>query len=340
MLAAQICGRGQVTETRARTPVPTADEVLLRTLFTSICGSDLHAVYDSDEWGPGNLPPAGFPGHASVGIVVESGVPGIDVGMKMLILVSDLKSRSLAEYQVAGPSALLALPDASSVSLVDFVVAQQLGTVIYALKRFGYHRRAGQSAVVMGAGAAGLHFIRLLRRYGFESVIAVEPVSERRDMARRWGADRVFSGEENDLVGELMRTTGGSGFELSIDASGRDDARNLLMHLTRQRGTVGFFGLPENDSGTVLPMNDVFRREPCIMMAVGAQQERGLVSFRQAIQLIESGQYPAGELLTHRFALADIALAMDSARGKTGGLLKAVIDFALRHRESPDTREG
>ncbi len=340
MLAAQILGRGRVAGTRAHMPAPASDEVLLRTLFTSICGSDLHAVYDSDEWGPGNLPPAGFPGHESVGIVVESNAPGIALGTKMLILVSDLKSRSLAEYQVAGPGALLALPDAPLAALVDFVIAQQLGTVIYALKRFGYHRRAGRSAVVTGAGAAGLHFIRLLKHYGFECVIAVEPIPERRDMARRWGADKVFTGEENDLVEELMRTTGGTGFELSIDASGRDDARNLLMYLPQQRGTVGFFGLPESDSWTVLPMNDVFRREPCIMTAVGAQRERGLVSFRQAIQLIESGKYPAGELLTHRFAPADIALAMDSARGKAGGLLKAVIDFSARRQEDPGTRKG
>ena len=59
-------------------PVPSvADgQVLVRTAYASICGSDLHSVFLEAP----QPEPAGHPGHESVGEVVESRCPGFEPG--------------------------------------------------------------------------------------------------------------------------------------------------------------------------------------------------------------------------------------------------------------------
>ena len=77
MKAARWVGLGRVECEDVPVP-PVADgEVLVRTVYASICGSDLHEVFF--ETPPPSMP-AGHPGHESVGEVVESRCPGLRPG--------------------------------------------------------------------------------------------------------------------------------------------------------------------------------------------------------------------------------------------------------------------
>ena len=77
--AGQLVERGRMTFVVAPVEALRDGEVLVRTRFASICGSDLHVVNHGVETGPQLWAP-GYPGHEGVGEVVESRAAGLSPG--------------------------------------------------------------------------------------------------------------------------------------------------------------------------------------------------------------------------------------------------------------------
>jgi S-(hydroxymethyl)glutathione dehydrogenase/alcohol dehydrogenase len=60
--------------------------------------------------------------------------------------------------------------------------------------------RRGQSAVVFGVGGVGLNVIQALKVQGATTIIAVDTVPEKEDLARRFGATHFLDGHREDIV--------------------------------------------------------------------------------------------------------------------------------------------
>src|SRR6185437_9104883 len=145
-------------------------EILVRTACASVCGSDLHAVFGG---APAQPAAPGYPGHESVGEVVESRCPGFEPGDYVLTVPFAIDGRCLAEFQALPGTACIRLPTASAttgVPLSQLLMAQQLGTVIYAL---GCHPLdvVGKDVAVIGQGSAGAFFTFMLKRFGAARVL-------------------------------------------------------------------------------------------------------------------------------------------------------------------------
>src|SRR5580693_1146210 len=160
MKAARWVDMGRVVCEDVPVPSVADGQVLLRTAYASICGSDLHSVFLNAPPEPG---PAGYPGHESVGEVVESRSPGFAPGDCVLTVPHAIDGRCLAEYQALPGAACIRLPGTAPLS--HLLMAQQLGTVVYALR---YHPLdlVGKDVAVIGQGSAGAFFTFLLRRAG------------------------------------------------------------------------------------------------------------------------------------------------------------------------------
>ncbi|MGH8979998.1 MAG: alcohol dehydrogenase catalytic domain-containing protein, partial [Acidimicrobiales bacterium] len=83
MRAAQMVEPGHFVVVDAPDPRPGHDEVLVRTRTASICGSDLHTVFEGTYAGPFPAP-VGHPGHEGVGTVVEARSERVAVGDAVL----------------------------------------------------------------------------------------------------------------------------------------------------------------------------------------------------------------------------------------------------------------
>ncbi|MFE9907223.1 zinc-binding dehydrogenase [Streptomyces clavifer] len=77
------------------------------------------------------------------------------------------------------------------------------GTVLRALKV-----TAGSSFAVTGAGAVGLSAVMAARVAGATTIIAVDMVPSRSELALELGATHTVSGKELDAVSEIQRITG------------------------------------------------------------------------------------------------------------------------------------
>jgi 2-desacetyl-2-hydroxyethyl bacteriochlorophyllide A dehydrogenase len=112
----------------------------------------------------------------------------------------------------------------------------------------GYHAvaetevGAGDSVAVLGLGPVGLCAVQAARAAGAESVIAIDTVPERLEMARSFGALPVHLTEE-DPRAAAKQVSEGRGVDAAIDAVGHPDALELACRLTRKAGTVSATGV-------------------------------------------------------------------------------------------------
>ncbi len=321
MRAAVLVGPARVEVQRVPVPIVEESEVLVSTKMAAICGSDLHTVFGARERQfPG---PPGYPGHEALGEVVESRSAAFRPGARVLTVPTGDRAGCFADLQAVPDSFLVPLPEGRAEELL---MAQQLGTVIHALKRF-WPGPAGDTALVVGVGCAGLHFVQLLKRRGFGRVIAADLVPHRLRTARELGADAVVLASEVPVAEAVLELTGGRGADLVVESAGRDRARFQAMRAVAHDGRVGFFGLPEADGEAAFPFAELFRQRPVLVFSVGTQLEPGLASFREAVELIAQRRIDVGRHVTHRFPIEDLPRALAVARWREDGAIKVAITF-------------
>jgi L-iditol 2-dehydrogenase len=304
-------------------PVPSvADgEILVRTAYASICGSDLHGVF----LGPPSEPvPAGYPGHESVGEVVESRCPGFEPGDWVLTVPYAIDGRCLAEYQALPGASCIRLPD--GVPLTHLLMAQQLGTVIYALRSHPLDV-TGRDAAVIGQGSAGAFFTFLLKRAGAARVLVSDKSPARLAYSRKMGADLAVDAEVADFRSAVMEATGGRGADVVVEAVGSRETFPLSVELAAPGATLIWFGLPEDGGDYPLPFGEFFRRRLTAHTKFGAQGEQGLESFRYALRLVASGAIDVAPLLSHMLPIEKVDEAFRIAHDRTDNALKVSIKF-------------
>jgi L-iditol 2-dehydrogenase len=323
MKAVRLLDVGKVVVDEVAVPDPAADEVLVKMRRASICGSDVHVVYDGflpDEM-PGR---PGYPGHEGVGEVVESRSPDFRQGEPVLTVPIPTEAGCFAEYQVVAAGSLVKLP--AGFEPERLLMAQQLGTTIYATRRF-WPGEPGHVAAVIGAGSAGLFFLQLLRRRGFEKLVVADLEPARLEIAKELGADVTVQAPREDVVEACLDLTQGQGADLVVEAAGYDACRAQAIDAVRERGRLGFFGFPERRERSPFPMWEAFRRAPTIEFTSGTQREPGLRSFREAVDLIANGEIEVGYLLAPTFPIDRASEALDQARDRGRGAVKINLDL-------------
>jgi len=164
--------------------------------------------------------------------------------------------------------------------------------------------QAGDSVAIVGAGPIGLMLCACVADAGAHP-IAVEQRSDRRSLAREFGAE-PGDGHEADVV---------------IEAVGTADAWSVAVDLARPGGTVVLFGgLP---GGTTVPV-DATRLHYEELTLKGAFHHRPR-HVKAALAFLASRAYPWERLVTHEVSLEGLpALFTDPPRD----LLKAAVRIA------------
>lgn len=319
-------------------PTPGHGEVLLKMKSSTICGSDIRAIY-REHLGKG---PEGYQnkicGHEPSGQIISCG-PGMKrfkEGDRVVVYhisgcgccndcrrgyMISCKSPSraaygwqrdggMAEYMIAEEKDLVLLPD--ELTYTDGAqIACGFGTVYEGLEKIGI---SGNDAVlVTGLGPVGLAALMLAKAMGAQKLVGIDTVPERCQIAKDLGlADEVFvSGP--DTLEKVMAITKGMGFEKTVDCSGHTSGRQLCIRATRQWGKMVMIG----EGGTVEfnPSPDIIHDQKTIygswVTAIWRMEE--LVE-----RIVRWGIHPE-DLVTHRFTLdqAPEAFAL-MAEGKCG----------------------
>src|SRR5436190_19573797 len=202
--------------------------------------------------------------------------------------------------------------------------------------------KPGETVVVFGCGPVGLFAAKSAWLLGAGRVISVDHVPERLEFARRFAASETIDFRQlSDVVGELKEMCGGRGPDVCIDAVGMEaegsrgqrllglglkmaagaaNVVNWCIDLVRKGGNVsivGVYGPPWNfiSLGTAMNKGLTLRMNQCNVKRY----------MPRLLEHIRSGRVDAKSVISHRFPLADAAVAYDLFSEKKQGCIKCVL---------------
>ena len=267
MKAAVLEGERQLSYREVTDPVPGNGEVLLEVRASAVCGSDIHRYLRGHRTYPMIL------GHEAAGIVSAIG-PGVDGSLRgrhaavvplvpchacaqcragrfsACVAYSFIGSRrdgAFAQLVSLPASNLLLIPDDLPFEAAALIEPSTVARHMLDLGRF----RAGDTAVVFGAGSIGLMLVQWLRIVGAGLIVATDLVAGNRDAALALGAQRALDPAHDDVPAEVVRLTGG-GADLVLEATGSPAALGQTIDVARPRGAIVLGGNQPLDAS--LPM--------------------------------------------------------------------------------------
>ena len=249
-------------------PTPGHGQVLIQMKASSICGSDIRAIYRAHLGkGPEGYQPGTIAGHEPCGQIVETG-PGckeFKVGDRVILYhisgcgcCEDCKSGYMischndsraaygwqrngghAPFLLAEENTCVHLPD-NLTYLDGALVACGFGTAWEALTRMKVN---GQDRLLItGLGPVGLAAAMLGRALGAREIVGVDTSEDRMGLAKKIGLVDHTVKSSDEALDKILDLTQGKGCETSIDCSGAAPARLLALKGTRQWGRCAFVG--------------------------------------------------------------------------------------------------
>ena len=254
---------GTMAVQRRPRPFAATGDVLLRTIATGICGSDLHG-YTGEN---GRRALGQIMGHESVATVVRYGdsdsktrrpAIGAIVTFNPTIACGHCSAclsgltHICAERRVIGvdPSIssafaeFVVVPAANIVELPPGMPAEH-GALVEPLA-VGYHAAVrgsvteGSAVLVIGAGPIGQSAILASLRLHAATVFVSEPNNARRTVAKQLGAIPL---ESDHAVEQVLAATNGVGVDVAIDAVGLASTVDNALNATRRGGNTVLVGM-------------------------------------------------------------------------------------------------
>jgi len=338
-------GNSTVRHVRLEVPEPGPGQVLLAMKASSICGSDIRAIY-REHLGHGPEAYQGVvAGHEPAGQVVAVGpdcrrlavgdrvavyhIAGCGVcdecrGGYLIGCTSPYRAAygwqrdgGHAEYLLAEERTCLPLPD--ELSFLDgALVSCGFGTAYEALLRLAVSGR--DRLLITGLGPVGLAAAMLGRALGAGPIIGTDISAERLALARRLGlVDHAV--EAADDAGEMIADlTGGHGCEATVDCSGSAAARLLALRSTRTWGRCAFVG--EGGRVTLDVSQELIHRQ----ITLHGSWVTSLRHMSELLANLVRWDLRPDVTVTDRFALADAGAAYQLADSGTVGKVAIVFD--------------
>lgn len=178
----------------------------------------------------------------------------------------------------------------------------------------------GDVVIVQGQGPIGLIFTMLAKRAGCQ-VLASDVMPERRDLARRFGADLAIDPRSQDVVGLAAAYTEGRGADAVISAVSGKGLVEEAVRATRPGAKIMLFAQTSDQERIELSGKDICMGERILMGSYSASIDLQAESAR----LVFSGELPAGDLVSHQVPLDDINDGIELALHPSGKSLKIIV---------------
>ncbi len=307
-------------------------EVLVEVKACGICGSDVHGMDGST----GRRRPPLIMGHEAAGIIAQVGgfagdwKPGDRVTFDSTLSCGQCgfcqQSRfnlcenrrvlgvscedytcqgALAQYVVVPHRVLYRLPD--DLDFVRAAMVEPLSIAVHAAKRSGV--KAGDTAVVVGAGMIGLLQIQVLRAIGCRRIVAVDLAEEKLRMAAKFGATETVQPQTNPDSFQVDHAFEAVGLSSSVD---------WAMRSVRKGGSLTLIGniSPKIEWSLQLAVT----RELTIRGSCASAGE-----YPECLDLLCQRLIDVSSLISAVAPLADGADWFERLSKKDSGLLKVIL---------------
>lgn len=291
-------------------------QVRVRLEGCGICGSNV-PVWEGRPWFEYPREP-GSPGHEGWGTVDEIGseVTTIERGDRVAVL----SQHAFARYDLAEASQVVPLPAALAGRPFP---GEVLGCAMNVLRRCDL--RAGQDVALVGAGFLGLLLTQLATNLGARVHVLSRRASARAAAVRMGAVETVpLDAPADEIVSHLKCRVEGGAFPRVIEATGLQRPLDIAGMLAAERGRLIIAGYHQDGLRQVnlqqwnwqgLDVINAHERDPAVYA-------EGILL---AAAAVAAGRLDPEPLYTHRFPLQQLGDALEAARTRPDGFLKALV---------------
>jgi threonine dehydrogenase-like Zn-dependent dehydrogenase len=331
MRALQLRAIGDFGEAELAVPSPQPDEVLIRTLATTICTSDLTDITHN----PFGTPLPRVLGHEGAGVVAAVGAQVREFGVGDRVTAHPVipcgacescrrglghlcdhmghlaldREGTFAEFFAMPARRVRKVPDA-----LDLAVAALVEPVAVCLEAVRRARvAAGERLLVVGDGPFGIMIARLARRQGPKQIVLVG----RHDFRLGQVPEAVAINAKRQDALAALREIGG--VDAAILAASSAPGVGLCLEALRARGRLVIF------SGLLEPVPvDLFRLHVKELEILGACNDQGYLD--EALACLGEAGLKLGSVITHRVPFSEWQHGIElAARGKDEALKVALV---------------
>lgn len=321
-------------------PIVEPGWVLAKTLYTGICGTDVHSYFGETIFGKV------FPfhiGHEVCAEVVETGKGSQNLEKGDIIVINPfftchschacyagmdnncLHKTTIGLRGPGGFSEYVYVPAASAYKIEsgDYAamsLTEPLATVVY-----GYDKLRvdpSKRVLLQGAGPIGLMFLQLLLAAGVAETVVLDFNRNKLKAAKELGADEVLcplDEKENSRIEELCR----QGFDIVVDCTGSIRSMQSSVDRIAFGGQILLFGLCTAEAAMEIKPFRLYQKDGAIMTSFALNQH----SFMKAAALLENRKIRTDCLIDSIQPLSELENSIKRiAAGKADG--KIIIDVA------------
>jgi threonine dehydrogenase-like Zn-dependent dehydrogenase len=322
------------------------DDVIVKVKECAICGSDLHVFYGREK----GIDHHTAMGHEFNGEIVEVGrnvktLKKGDLVMspfttscgKCFYCVRGLTCRCVnsqlfgwveqGQGLQGGQSEYVRVPmaDGTLMKIPEGITTDEalmmgdiLSTGFYCAKQANIKRN--ETHVVIGCGPVGLMAVIGAKHYGSDRLFAVDTVSERLAMAKKFGAITIDASKE-DAIEKIREVTDGRGADAVMEAVGSSGAGKLAYDLLRPGGVISVVGVCNDQHLSFSPV-EAYNKN--ITYRVGRCPARAMMD--ELTPFVQNKNSDLTSIITHRMKLKDGVHGYDIFANKKDHCLKVVLE--------------
>ena len=214
---------------------------------------------------------------------------------------------SFATYAVTHRNNLVHVPDGMDLRLTAPLgcgIQTGAGAVLNCLKP-----QSGSSIVIVGCGGVGMSAVMAAKCSGCDTIVAVDAVDSRLDLALELGATHAINAKRDDPISSVRGLTDGRGADFAVNASGTGATAGTALFSTHTFGRLAVIG-----SGDFAFSGNIGART---ITGVTEGWSIPRLFIPQLIRLYLQGSFPFDRLVTF-YSFDEInAASEDSLSGKT-----------------------
>ena len=243
------------------------NEVLIKVLATSICGTDVH-IYKWDKWSQKRVKPPYIMGHEFAGEVVELGSDvtkvklGDIVSAETHLVCGRCEFCQRGEYHICENTKIIGVDTdgcfAEYIKMPEFnlivnrkdvhpkylSIQEPLGNAVHTMMHFDINEK---DVAVVGCGPIGLMGVNIAKALNSKKIIAIEVNPYRIELAKKLGAHVVINPIEEDVTKRVLEETQGRGVDVVCEFSGNKSAIEAAFKYVKPGGKMSMLGITEDD---------------------------------------------------------------------------------------------
>ena len=337
---AVVTSADHVSYQQSDIPELAPNQVLIKTSYASVCGSDLHLYHDVHPYvkAPCTI------GHELAGRVVETGKQVKELKTGDLVAPEPVLVCGACEYCLGGNYHMCRNISfqyrKGQAGFTDYFVVDErwahkvpesvgdkaaallepLSVAVHGAKKAG--SLLGKTVVIYGAGAIGTLTALVCRLQGASKIWLVDRNDNKLKISARLTNAESINNMNCSPPTVIAEATGGIGCDAAIECTGHEACAAEALECVRKMGTVVQMGISSGNF-TNYPYSKILQKE------IRLQGSQGYCfDFQTSLALLNTGNVDLSSFITHDFSWEDIEKAFELAANPQTDSMKIVLKYS------------